>query len=450
MKSLKVTVGLIITLVLFSLIGITLPQKALLGKEAYLDWKQAQPTLVTLLEALKLTDFYSSPLMMALWVVFFCNLILVMADRVPGIWRLCREVWLPRDSGFVRSYRCTEDLAKVSLDTVAQALERRGYRVTRDGAALAGVRNRYAPLATLLFHLSFLLLLGGGVLTVYTKFRAEADVAVGEVFNGAYTKIMARPKFGGIPNSTFTVVAVKPTYYNRTVPVDLVVDLDTRQGSKRISINRPYYDGALSFLIKNIDVAPLFVVQNAAGREVDSAFVKLKNLNGEEDSFLLQGYTFRTRFHTDIVAEQQQIAATSANLPQVLKQQPNASSPNQPKEIINPAITITMEKEGKKLQTVTLRLHESLPLDNGLRLVWQDYTYWVNFYVGQERGLMVVYAAFMLMLIALVIRFSFYRRDIRAFAEDGTLCVGGRSEYFPVMFGKEFSTLIEVMRNGRT
>jgi len=446
-KSLKFTVALIIALALLSLLGITVPQKAILGKEAYLAWQQNFPALVAVLEALKLTDFHSSPLMISLWLMFFGNLMLVMVDRLPGLWRRCSEVRLPRDAGFVKNYRCAVELKHVSLDTVAQALERRRFRLTRDGAALAGIRNRYSPLATLLFHLSFLLLLGGGVLTVYTKFRAEADVAVGEQFDGTYTKIHKRPRLGAIPTSRFTVTAVQPTYYNHSVPVDLAVDLDTRQGRKRISINRPYYDGPLSFLIKKIDVAPLFVVQDSAGKEVDGVFVKLKILNGAEDGFSLQGYTFRARFHTDIIAELRQSAGASANLPQSLKQRPADVSPRQDSEIVNPAITLTLAKGGRKLQTVTLRPHESVLLENGLRLVWQDYAYWINFYVGQERGLMVVYAAFVLMTIALLIRFGFYRRDISAFAAGGAVFIAGRSEYFPVMFAEEFAGLVASMQS---
>ncbi|GAB7025258.1 cytochrome c biogenesis protein ResB [Geotalea toluenoxydans] len=446
LKSLKVTAALIIALAMLCLLGIIVPQKSILGREAYLAWQQDHPTLVALLETFNLTEFHSSPLMMALWVLFFGNLLLVMIDRLPGIWKLCREMRLPDNAGFVQSYRCSAELKGASLDNIASVLDSHGYRVIRDGAALAGIRNRYAPLATLLFHLSFLLLLAGGVLTIYTKFRAEVDLAVGEQFDGNYKQIFTRPKFGAVPSSKFTVTAVKPTYYNQAVPVDLEVDLETRQGRKSISINRPYYDGRLSFLIKTVDVAPLFVVQDSAGKEIDGVFVKLKLLNGDEDGFSLQGYTVRARFHTDIVAEQSRTRGLSSNLPQALKQQPNDSSSKQTREIVNPAMTLSLEKDGQRLQTVTLRPHESVLFGNGQRLVWQDYTYWINFYVGQERGLMIIYAAFVLMTIALVIRFGFYRRDIRALAEEETVFLAGRSEYFPVMFREEFAGLKAAMQ----
>lgn len=175
-------------------------------------------------------------------------------------------------------------------------------------------------------------------------------------------------------------------------------------------------------------------------------FVKLKLLNGDEDGFSLQGYTVRARFHTDIVAEQSRTRGLSSNLPQALKQQPNDSSSKQTREIVNPAMTLSLEKDGQRLQTVTLRPHESVLFGNGQRLVWQDYTYWINFYVGQERGLMIIYAAFVLMTIALVIRFGFYRRDIRALAEEETVFLAGRSEYFPVMFREEFAGLKAAMQ----
>ena len=49
LKSLKFTIGLIFALALLSLVGVTVPQKGMLGREAYLAWQAEHPTLVAVM-----------------------------------------------------------------------------------------------------------------------------------------------------------------------------------------------------------------------------------------------------------------------------------------------------------------------------------------------------------------------------------------------------------------
>ena len=56
----------------------------------------------------------------------------------------------------------------------------------------------------------------------------------------------------------------------------------TRQGRRVIGINHPYTEGALSFVVKDIDIAPLFIIQDSSGKEIDGAYIKLRNLGKKE------------------------------------------------------------------------------------------------------------------------------------------------------------------------
>ena len=60
----------------------------------------------------------------------------------------------------------------------------------------------------------------------------------------------------------------------------------------------------------------------------------------------------------------------------------------------------------------TIKQGEHIEFD-GYRLKFEDLTYWAKFYVGKEHGLGILYTSFLFMLIALVIRFVFFRRDIK-------------------------------------
>lgn len=440
-RSLKTTVWLIVSLVAVFFAGLAIPQKALLGGAAYLAWKRARPGLVGFLESLHLTDIYVSPLALLLFALFFLNLIAVMADRVPAIWRRCRRVEIGGEVAVLKGSRHYREVAGRGIADLAPLLAKSGYAIFSDEAGLTAVRNRFAPLCTLLFHLSFFFLLLGGVATFYTRFRAEADVAVGETFTGTYTRILKRPMLGGIPATRFTVDRVAPAYYRHTLPVDLRVDITSAAGTKGYGINHPFRDGPLSFVISDIDVAPLFVVQDREGRETDGVYAKLKVLGGGEDSFNLDGYTFKTLFYPDYTASAGAPRGVGRGLPQALTQFAPVRPKGEGREIVDPAFAVSVYRDGRLVGSGLLRPGGALPFD-GRRLVWKDLRYWVHFYAGQEHGLLVVYAGFALMTLALALRFGFYRRDIRAVAAGGTLHVAGRAEYYPALFADEFDGIL--------
>ncbi len=440
--SLKFASFLIVALATLFLLGLLIPQKELLGKEPYLAWKAAHPIFVTVLDFFQLTAVYTSYLIMVIWGLFFLNLCLVMADRIPLIWRRCREAGLPADAERLKGSRHYRVLEGKGLGELETALKRAGYAVVSRAGSLTAVKNRFSPIGTVLFHLSFILLLIGGAATFYTKFRAEADVAVGETFSGGYAKILMRPKVGTVPATTFTVAEVKPTYFDRNVMVDLKVVLDTRNGRKVYGVNRPYQDGALSFIISDIDVAPFFIVQDGNGKDVDSAVVKLKVLKGGEDSFKLLGYTFKAVFHTDYLSERSGNSREKSGLPQALKQFPEATGRTQDREIVNPAFTIAVYRGDTPIASGMIRPGESISFE-GYRLAFADLGYWVHFYAGFERGLLIVYAGFVLVAVALVMRLGFYRREIRAVAEGGDLHVAGHGEYFPTLFDNELGKILD-------
>lgn len=444
LRSLKLTVVLIICLTVVILLGVVIPQKDLLGKDLYLKWKAEKPELVSAFEFLGLTDIYVSPFTLALWCVFFLNLIVVMSARMPAIWKRCINRSLPAGIDALKGSSHYEIVETRGMEDVKSVLSGRGYKVFSEGGAFRAVKNRFSPLATLLFHLSFFLLLVGGVISFYTKFTAETTLAVGETFMGDYDQ-MSRPKVGPVPRTVFRVDSVQPYYYEGDLPVDLKVVLTTKKGRKEIGINRPYKEGPLSFVIKDMDVAPLFTIRDKTGKVLDGAYVKLKVLDGAEDRFEMLGYEFRTFFYTDYDKGFKTRKNYSSELPQALKQSPSSAGRRQQREIVNPAFYVAVFKDGDLLGIKTIALNEYMEFD-GMRLFFEDLTYWINFLVIKEYGLSILYAGFVLITVALIIRFVFYRRDLMGVLKDGKLHIAGRAEYFPSLFENEFGRVTRALR----
>jgi cytochrome c biogenesis protein ResB len=447
LRSLKFTVFLVASLACLFLLGVIIPQKSLLGTEMYSKWKLQNQGLVSFLESIKFTDMYLSPIILVLWVLFFLNLVFIMSSRIPLIVKRCNKKTLPLNIDSVRSGRNHEVIDDANMKDVEAVLKKRGYKVHGNQNSFFAVKNRLSPLATVLFHLSFFLLLIGGILSFYTKFSGSAELAVGETFEGKYSSTR-KPKIGDIPSTSFTIEDIRPSYYRKTVPVGLDVVLLTKTGRKIIGINRPYKEGVLSFIVKSMDIAPLFIIRDSRGNEIDGAYVKLKGLGGGENLFAMEGYEFRTVFYTDLRSRSKETAVEMPDVPQALKQFPGMTSPvRQSAEVIDPAFHMTVMKDLETIISGTIRKGESLEFD-GHSILFSDLTYWVKFYVVKEHGLGIIYSGFVLMVLALVIRFLFFRREVKGVIEDGNLYIGGSGEFYPALFGDEFKRLVGDIKNG--
>jgi len=83
---------------------------------------------------------------------------------------------------------------------------------------------------------------------------------------------------------------------------------------------------------------------------------------------------------------------------------------------------------------------------DGRRLHFAELTYWVKFLIVRQYGVGIVYAGIALMTIAISIRFLLYRRDIRGIADRGNLHVGGRGDFYEVLFKDEFARIVQSIR----
>lgn len=420
LKSLRFTVFVTLCLIIVFIIGVIVPQERLLGRVEYLAWKTRNPELVSILESLHLTEIYVSPFVILLWILFFLNLLMVMASRIPVIWRMVHRETLPSEEALKDGYV----IEGLSLEEFISKIRDKGYKVSQKGRLFFGVKNRYSPLLTPLFHLSFIFILAGALISYYTSFSAFADVAEGEVFQGDYS-IIKKTLTGEIPFFMFKVISIKPEYYKGIMPTDLDIVIQDENGMKTIGINRPYVREDVSFVVKKIDVAPLFILQDADGRELDGAFVKMNVLQGGMDSFEMGGYRFRMSFSPDYGANTDR---GDINLPQILKET-LPEKKTRSFEIRNPAFEVYAFEGPKLINKKTIKMGEAIEF-NGKRLLFADLVYWVRFYVVGERGLILIYGGFVLLIVSLSLRFIFPRKEIFGLEREGRIYTRGRVEFY--------------------
>jgi cytochrome c biogenesis protein ResB len=391
--------------------------------------------MVGVLDALQLTDIYTSPITLTLWGLFFLNLTLVMWQRLPLIRsRIALSTSKIIDPATAGSFpfRQTIPLPEgVESSAPLRFLKSKGYAIVEEGPLFYGVRNRLSPIAFGLFHISFFLILIGGLISVYTEFYGYIDLAEGETFQGEmerYSAIPAPPSFpkiGSPPKVSFTVAKIEPQVSGMTETGLKVTLVDARQRKHVIDINRPYIDDSTTFVLKTLGMAPLVVLKDRDGKEIDGAYERLDCLKGRRDQFAMGGFEFKAKFYPDYVLEQGKAATRSL-------------------EFNNPVFLLTVEQDKKKIAEGTIAPGGQFEF-GGYRLEMRELRYWVRFNVVKEQGIPILYAGFALASLSIVWRLLFFRREIvGAVRGDGVelrLEVAARSEYYKSLADEEFTKL---------
>lgn len=444
LSSLRFTILLISLLGLVFMFGLWIPQKNLV-KQLYTQWQANSPKLVAFLDALQLTDIYTSPITLTLWGLFFLNLALVMWQRIPLIKNRIAisqaKITDPAKAAgysFKNSYHLPEG---VNGATIIGLLRKRGYTIIESGAGFYGVKNRLSPIAFGLFHLSFFLILIGGVLSVYSEFYGYLDIAEGESFQGGLEQYSqtpyppSLPKIGSPPNVIFTVKKIVPEVSGFT-ETGLKVDLLDRRGrDHEIVINHPYEEDSTTFVLKGLGMSPLFVLKDPSGKEIDGAYVRLDCLKGKTDQFAMGGFEFKVKFYPDYVLVDGKAATRSL-------------------EFKNPVFIIAVGKDRKQIAEGIVIPKGALEFD-GYRLEMREIPFWVKFTVIKEHGIPILYTGFLIASLAVIWRLIWYRREIVGKVRDEggerTLDVAARSEYYKSLANDEFTKLFtKILAQGRS
>lgn len=436
-SSLRFTIVLISLLGLMFVIGLWVPQKDLL-RDIYFEWKNNSPRLVSFLDFFQLTSVYTSWLTLTLWICFFINLSVVLWQRIPAVKKrieLSEARIVPPETAPGCPFHATYPLpAGIDGAAALKLLAGRGYTLIGTESAFFGVKNRYSPLAFALFHISFYLILLGGLVSFYTEFIGYVDLAQGEPFSGElhqYTQDPSpkMPKFGSIPDASFTIKSIVPHVVSNT-PTGIDIVLVDQEGHEHsIGINQPYSTGPSSFVFKDLGVAPLFVLKDAAGKEIGGNYFKLDVVKGKEDTFRLGDIVFRVHYYPDYMVREGKAATKTM-------------------EFNNPTFVVVAERGGKKIAESAIKNNGSMEVA-GNRLELRDMPFWVRLYVVKQQGLPIVYAGFFIASIAVIWRLIFFRREIVGAVreQDGVPCliVAGRSEYYKKLAEDEFSQLFDTL-----
>jgi cytochrome c biogenesis protein len=233
--------------------------------------------LVNVLERLQVFQVFSSAWFSLALAVLLISIVACTIDRMPRLWRQVRDVRVVQpDAFFDLELPDRAALTGVTPVDAATVLRRRGFGVSEvaDGGAtyLYGDRHRYTKLATLLTHAGLILFLVAAAVTSRLGFEAGLVVAEGE---STTVQPIGTPGLLLVKNNGFEAPGL-----STGTPTDFRTDLSVYQDGVEVArqtvrVNEPLAAAGFTFHQNGYGPAPDLLIRDVAGRPLWSGPVPL-------------------------------------------------------------------------------------------------------------------------------------------------------------------------------
>jgi cytochrome c biogenesis protein ResB len=422
--SLRTTAWLLALLGSLLLLNVALPQRAH-DPDAYSRSVRASPVARVLLVTLQLGELPTSVVFVGTLMLLFANLVAVLVDRVGATTRRMRFASpTPAQVAALDASpdACEADTAGLTAAAASELLRAIGYRVADlSGGRLWGVKHRLALLGFPIFHLSFLLMAGGGLLIFLSRDVTTLVVSEGEAVSSDAGAVVRRAPLGAPPPVVLGVERVDVRLEDGK-PIDLGARLvHLGGGGARASrINRPAEWGDLSVLTERAGIAPVLWVVDERGFTVDRVVVAAAAAGGAPTRVTIGG-----------------------TLEAVVEPIPIGSTFPERGALRAVPVRLRLRSGARTLFDGSLVPGESAGV-GGLDVRLQEVRYWVGLRLIHERGGPLLVAGFLLSVAGIIWRMVWVRREVVVTLCAGRLRVAARAEFFTSR-GREEAAAVAAM-----
>lgn len=339
-----------------------------------------------------------------------------------------------RHNAVVPATLTREQAAKRAHVLLARKRWRPTKSETRGEVVFRGEKGAYGFWGSIVFHLGFLVLLLGVLISARTRFSGAILLTEGQalpVARESFTQIDRSPVNTSFPPGSVGLDRVVTDYGNSKQVTEYTnyltfTALDGKQEARVIRVNEAIRHAGLIYAMENYGYAPKFIIADNKNNILLDAFINLKGRTpGSKDEFAAPG--------TDI-------AVKTSFLPDIKNRQSLI-----PRE---PAIHVTVTQNGKTLGDGVLTREKRLRLKN-LTVEFKDMRHWSYFRVSRDKGAGILFWGLVLSTAGLIVRFVLHDRTVKiaieAAVEGSTITVSGKSKYFPALFEQEIHNLAERM-----
>jgi cytochrome c biogenesis protein len=280
-RSMRTALVLLVVLAAASILGSLFPQEGL-SPQRVDRYFADHPALAPVLERLGLFDVFGSAWYMAIYVALLGALVACLVPRTRALVRVLRS--RPPRGGDLSRYRTRASFTTPAApgDAMAAArrvLRRSRYRLADHDGELAGEKGFLREAASMLFHVSLLVLLVGLAYGKGYGYRGQAAIVEGETWANArvgYDSFSPGRFFGAGDLAPFQLRLddFSNSFYPNNTPREFAshltaLDLDGRKlQAQRVAPNRPMTVDGVRIFQSDYGYVPVVRVTDAKGREL--------------------------------------------------------------------------------------------------------------------------------------------------------------------------------------
>jgi cytochrome c biogenesis protein len=294
-RSMRTALVLLVVLAAASILGSLFPQEGI-SPQRVDQYFTDHPALAPVLERLGLFDVFGSAWYMAIYLALLGALVACLVPRTRALWRVLRS--RPPRGGDLARYRTragfsTPAAPAEAMDAARRVLRRHRYRLADHpegsgeplGGApvgrgqLAGEKGYLREAASMLFHVSLLVMLIGLAYGKGYGYRGQAAIVEGETWANArvgYDSFSPGRFFGADDLAPFQLRLDDFTnsFHPNNTPREFAsrltaLDLDGRRlQAQRVAPNRPMTVDGVRIFQSDYGYVPVVKVTDAKGREL--------------------------------------------------------------------------------------------------------------------------------------------------------------------------------------
>ncbi len=176
LRSLQFSLVVLIAIIIVAVIGTVIPQ------ERSNNFYQTQYSTVVnfIISIFRFDKTYRSPLFLGLLVLFCVNLILCSLAKLPIFLRRTFRPDITPDLKTIEHMPIHASLSDKSLEDIKDTFDKAGFPLRQTGKnRLFGEKGRWGYLGAFIVHLSLLILLVGGIISLVTSLRGQITLKEG-------------------------------------------------------------------------------------------------------------------------------------------------------------------------------------------------------------------------------------------------------------------------------
>lgn len=401
------------------------------------------------------TYVFSSWWFTALTFALFLNTLFCTFSRTRAAWKITFRPAPKVSPRFIQDLKNHDEITYEgslgeAIQLINSVLSSRRYRrtqgSTQEGISVLAEKGRFGIWGSVIFHMSFTVILVGIIISATTNLRGSIGLIEGETFTEQhqnYRTIKEAPLFG--QNHQGFQVRLDKIYLTLDKdgqPTDWSSDLVVLDGGEEVKrhhvvANSPLtYKGFVFYQTPRYSFSPLFILRDSDGNVLYNAYVSLSLVEKRrpefKDSFSIPGTPLKVKvqFYPDAVLVGKQLE-TKSFIPK------------------KPALDLEVKAGKERVFKGPVWLNQSAEF-LGLRLTFTGFRYWADFLVVRDLGIPIVFAGFWVALFGIVWRFWFTNKNIWVLlTEDAgkiVLNIGGKAERHKVLFSREFTAIVEEIK----